>query len=42
MHEQIAVGDQDAMVVFDLTEGRRKEALAEHQLANAAAVADWR
>jgi len=36
MHEQIVVGDQDAMIVFDLPEGRRKEALAEHQLANAA------
>ncbi len=36
MREQIVVGDQDAMVVFDLPRGRRQEALAEHQLANAA------
>jgi hypothetical protein len=35
MHDQVVVGDQDAMVVFDLPEGRRKEALAEQQLANA-------
>jgi hypothetical protein len=37
LRSQIALGDQDAMVVFDLTDGRRKEPLAEQQLANAAA-----
>jgi len=36
MHEQINIGEQDAMVVFDLPEGRRQEPLAEQQLVNAA------
>jgi hypothetical protein len=36
LHEQIALDDQDALVVFDLPKGRRQEPLAEHQLANAA------
>ncbi len=36
MHEQIHLGEQDAMVVFDLPEGRRQEPLAEQQLVNAA------
>jgi hypothetical protein len=37
MREQIPLGDQDALVVFDLPDGRRQEPVAEHQLANAAA-----
>ncbi len=35
--QQIALGDQDAVAVFNLDEGRRQEPLAEQQLANAAA-----
>ncbi len=35
---QIPLGDKDAMVVFDLENGRRKEALAETQVANVAKV----
>ena len=34
--DQVAVGDQDALVVFDLVDGRRQEPLGEQQLANAA------
>ncbi|MBI3839400.1 MAG: hypothetical protein HY288_15890, partial [Planctomycetia bacterium] len=37
LRQQIPLGDQDALVVFDLQDGRRKEPLAEQQLANAAA-----
>ncbi len=37
MRQQIPLGEQDAMVVFDLDRGRRQEPLAEHQVANAAA-----
>lgn len=37
LREQIPLGEQDALVVFDLHDGRRREPLAEHQLANAAA-----
>jgi hypothetical protein len=37
MREQISLGEQDALLVFDLPDGRRQEPLAEHQLANAAA-----
>lgn len=35
--QQIPVGDEDAMVTFDLQGGRRVESLEEHQVANAAA-----
>lgn len=35
--KQIPLGDQDQAVVFDLQDGRRKEAVADFQLANAAA-----
>jgi hypothetical protein len=38
IREQIPVGDKDAMVVFDVANGRRKEALAEQQVANVAKV----
>lgn len=38
IREQIPLGDKDAMVVFDVAHGRRKEALAEHQVANVAKV----
>ena len=37
LRQQIPLGDEDALVVFDLKDGRRKEPLAEQQLANAAA-----
>ena len=37
LRDQVALGDQDSLVKFDLTDGRRKEPLAEQQLANAAA-----
>ena len=37
LREQIALGDQDALVVFDLPTGRRQEPIEEQQLANAAA-----
>lgn len=37
MQHQIALGEQDALVTFDLAEGRRQEPLADHLLANAAA-----
>jgi hypothetical protein len=37
LRDQVAIGDQDSLVVFDLAKGRRKEPLAEQQLANAAA-----
>jgi len=33
---QIPIGDSDAMVLFDVPEGRRKEPLAQQQVANAA------
>jgi hypothetical protein len=33
IHRQIPLGDQDALVVFDLAEGRRKESLRDHQVA---------
>jgi von Willebrand factor type A domain len=35
--QQIPVSDRDALVTFDLADGRRKEPLAQAQLANAAA-----
>jgi hypothetical protein len=38
IREQIPLGDKDAMVVFDVPNGRRQEALAEHQVANVAKV----
>lgn len=38
MRTQIPLGEKDALVVFDLDHGRRKEALAEHQVANVAKV----
>ncbi|HTN77716.1 MAG TPA: hypothetical protein VL096_20805, partial [Pirellulaceae bacterium] len=38
MRTQIALGDKDAVVLFDIKNGRRKEALAEHQVANVAKV----
>ena len=37
LRDQIPVGDADSLVVFDIQDGRRKEPLAEQQLANAAA-----
>ncbi len=37
LRSQIAVGDLDSLVVFDLKDGRRREPLAEQQVANAAA-----
>jgi hypothetical protein len=37
LRHQIPLGDDDALVVFDLEDGRRKEAISEHLLANAAA-----
>ena len=37
LRQQIPLGDEDALVVFDLEKGRRKEPIAEHLLANAAA-----
>ncbi len=37
IHNQIALGDQDSLLVFDLPKGRREEPLSDHQLANAAA-----
>ncbi len=37
MHNQVALGDQDSLLVFDLPKGRRQEPLSDHQLANAAA-----
>jgi hypothetical protein len=37
MRHQIPLGEQDQLVVFDMIDGRRREALEEHQLANAAA-----
>jgi hypothetical protein len=37
MRTQVPVGEEDAMVVFDLQDGRRQEELSEHLLANAAA-----
>jgi len=37
LRHQVPLGDEDALIVFDLEGGRRKEVLAEHQLANAAA-----
>ncbi len=36
LRHQIALGEDDALVVFDLDGGRRQEPLAEQQLANAA------
>jgi hypothetical protein len=36
MKQQVALGDQDSVVVFDLKDGRRTESLAEVQVANAA------
>ena len=37
LRKQIPVGEQDALVVFDLQNGRRKEPLEQQQIANAAA-----
>jgi hypothetical protein len=37
LQHQIPLGEQDALVTFDLAEGRRQEPLADHLLANAAA-----
>jgi hypothetical protein len=37
LRHQVPLGEQDALVVFDLQDGRRQEPLEEHQLANAAA-----
>jgi hypothetical protein len=34
--QQIAVGENDAMVLFDLDQGRREQPLAQQQIANAA------
>ena len=36
MRHQIPLGEEDQLVVFDLNDGRRNEALEEQQLANAA------
>jgi len=36
IHKQIPLGEKDAMVLFDLKDGRRQEPLAEAQAANAA------
>jgi hypothetical protein len=38
LRHQIALGDEDQMVVFDLKDGRRDQPLEQHQLANAAAT----
>lgn len=38
IREQIPLGDKDALVMFDVPNGRRKEALAEQQVANVAKV----
>jgi len=38
IRQQIPLGEEDQLLVFDLTEGRRKEALADYQLAQAATV----
>jgi hypothetical protein len=38
IRQQIPLADKDALVVFDVANGRRKEALAEHQVANVAKV----
>ena len=37
VRSQIPLGEQDQLVVFDLADGRRAEAVADQQLANAAA-----
>ena len=36
IHKQIPLGEKDAMVLFDLKDGRRQEPLAQAQVANAA------
>jgi hypothetical protein len=36
LRRQIPLGDKDALVLFNVPKGRRTEALAEHQIANAA------
>jgi hypothetical protein len=36
IHQNIPLGQKDALIVFDLNQGRRKEALAEEQVANVA------
>lgn len=38
LQHQIPLGEEDALVTFDLADGRRKEPLADHLLANAAAT----
>jgi hypothetical protein len=38
IREQIPLGDKDALVVFDVPNGRRLDALEEHQVASAAKV----
>ncbi len=38
IREQIPLGDKDALVTFDVANGRRQEALAEHQVASVAKV----
>jgi hypothetical protein len=38
IHEQIPLDDKSAVVLFDLKEGRRKEALPEAQVANVAKI----
>ncbi|HEX5443331.1 MAG TPA: hypothetical protein VFW87_05870, partial [Pirellulales bacterium] len=37
LRDQVPLGEQDALVVFDLQKGRRQEPISERQLANAAA-----
>jgi hypothetical protein len=37
MRQQIPIGDQDAVVAFELADGRRQEPLAQHMVANAVA-----
>jgi hypothetical protein len=41
MRSQLPLGEGDQLVVFDIEDGRRKEAVADHQLANAAAEQAW-
>ena len=36
IHKEIPLGDKDALVLFDVTQGRRKESLIDSQIANAA------
>jgi hypothetical protein len=38
IRQQIPLADKDALVIFNVPQGRRQEALAEHQIANIAKV----